>query len=41
MSSQGTGGGLFKHDLYEKSVTDTKTLKESLVAPTRTVWDTS
>jgi len=32
MSSQGTGGELFQHDLYEKSVTDTKTLKERLPA---------
>lgn len=30
MSSIGTGGELFQHDLYEKSVTDTKTLKARL-----------
>lgn len=30
MSSLGTGGELFQHDLYEKSVTDTKTLKARL-----------
>lgn len=30
MSSIETGGGLFQHDLYEKSVTETKTLKARL-----------